>query len=104
MPRSHKRRNTSKSGGSARSTKTRAASAAARNSSPTSIPSSALVLDGNPPNPINANYRRLRANAESRLATLLTEAMPANGLLRARHKQRIARERRLIAQLTELLD
>lgn len=101
MTRSPKRRTTTKSGNSATSRKT-ATSSRTWNSPPTAAPS--FELDGQPPNPLKARYDTLLAAAKDRLHNLLQEPEPKNGLLRARHKQRIAKERKQILNLLELLD
>lgn len=44
------------------------------------------------------------AAAEERLQKLTLLPIPRNALLRARHKQKIARERKTIRDLAELLD
>lgn len=100
MTQSRKRRTTSKSGSSARSTKSDSAEVA-RSSSQTAAPS--FVLDGSPPPEGHQRYLKLLSAAEGRLMQLLTRDVPKNALLRARHKQAVAKERRLIASLNELL-
>jgi len=101
--RSTKRRTSSNSGGSRESTKKPVKSQPNRNTSVTS-PASFVEVFGEEESPEKARYRALKAAATERLERLLGLPMPTNGLLRARHKQRIARERKYIRDLDELLD
>jgi len=106
---SPKRRNTSKSGGSRKSTREPAKSRGTENSSRTAEassdqPATFEATFGRGESPEQGRYRALLAASEGRLQQLQLEKMPANALLRARHKQKIARERKLIRDLAELLD
>lgn len=96
-----KRHTTSKSGASGRSKK-RGTSPAGRNSSQTSAPS--FALDGTPPDPEKARWLRLRQACIARIAALLTKPEPRQALLRDRHKQKLAYERRYLRQIDEMID
>lgn len=102
MP-STQRRTSSKSGGSQKSTKKPARSRGTGNTSPTA-PRSFEEVFGKPETPDQVRYRGLMAAAEERLQKYLAEPMPTNALLRTRHKQKIAKERKIIRDLAELLD
>lgn len=102
MP-STKRRTSSNSGGSQASTRRRAKSPETQNTSATS-PASFVEVFGEEESPEKARYRALKAAAVERLENLMALPMPTNGLLRARHKQKIAREKKHIQYLDELLD
>lgn len=80
-----------------------ARSAATANSS-SNAPVSFDQVFGKGLTPEQQRYRDLMAAAEERLQKLLLEPIPANALLRTRHKQKIASQRRQIASLAELLD
>lgn len=101
---SAKRRNTSKSGGSAKSKKP-ATSPDGRNSSQTSAPSSEapLELDGNPPDEQRANLQSRLEAALGRLERLRALPTPKVALFRTQRAQDISRHKRLIKQLTEAL-
>lgn len=102
MP-SRKHRNTSNSGASRKSTKKPARLAATGSSSQTA-PASFDQVFGKGLSPEQVRYRALIQAAEERLQKLLLEQIPANALLRSRHKGKIARERKMIRDLSELLD
>lgn len=100
---SNRRHNTSKSGASQKSTKKPARLAATGNFSSTA-PASFDQVFGKGLTEEQKRYQDLMAAAEDRLQKLLLEPMPANALLRTRHKQKIASQRRQIRSLAELLD
>lgn len=102
MP-STRTRHTSKSGGSPRSRSKPARSTGTGNSSPTA-PVSFEEVFGKGEGPEQARYRALMAAAEERLQQLEKLPMPRNALLRTRHKQKMAKERKAIRDLAELLD
>lgn len=100
MTRSTKRHTISKSGSSAKSTRTAKHTA---NQSSSQIAAPSFELDGRPPDHARKRYQELLNASEQRLTKALTETPPQNALLRARWKQRIAKERRQIGNLKELL-
>lgn len=102
--RSNKPRTTSKSGGSGKST-TRGTSQRAKNSSRT-VPASFEEVFGKekPLTEEELRWQGLRAASKARLEGLLAQPMPLNGLLRARHKQKLARERKLLRDLDDLTE
>lgn len=100
--RSPKHRTTSKSGGSRKSTSKPARSRENASTSRTP-PASFESVFGKEESPQTVQYRELLAKSDARLRQLLQEPVPANGLLRTRHKQRIAREKRLQRDLEELI-
>lgn len=102
MP-STKRRTSSSSGGSPASTRKPARSRPSRNTCATS-PASFVEVFGQEETPEQKRYRALKAAAIERLENLMAAPMPTNGLLRARLKQKIAREKKQIQYLDELLD
>lgn len=103
--RSQKRPSTSKSGASRKSTKSTERSTNTESSSRIAPASFDQVFgETKTTSPEQERYGRLFRAAEERLQALTGAPMPQNGLLKARHKQRIARERKALRDLAELLD
>lgn len=116
MTQSHKHRTTTKSGGSGKSTK-KVTSTRPKNSSRTPPASSGPSLELRSytieelRNQVSQDaarererYFHLARRAKQRLSSLEALEVPKNALLRSRHKQKIAKERRLIEALGELVN
>lgn len=99
---SRERRNTSKSGGSRKSTTKPAKSRATRNTS-TTQPASFEQVFGKGPTPEVQRWTRLLEAARWRHQLLLEMEVPKLALLRTRHLQRLAREDKHIRDIQEVL-